>query len=342
MISTRRYSWARLSVLAAGFCLASVISAGAQSAKSITSILSAGAASAPSAPSADDTSKSDPPGSVPPRYDPWASTRPAETTDDVAATADAPAETSHDDAKDIDADKLDWSELDVDASTLAAHHAGKLQSASKAPSNGGPSWSSNSNSNGSSAVSVKESLAGFLDPQVGADMTVAQQPQLLTESQILAEKLANGGSLPESSGSAWASVSAPGVDAIWDKTAVQARVDPGLDQSRLGTSLSKSVPLSSQYSLTLENGYDVVEQGIGAPGRPTHSYDTEQTAKLNINDTGTSLTAGQTFSSTDDRWLHSVGAEQKLFGGVSINGSISETSAGPENKSITAGYKQSW
>jgi hypothetical protein len=171
---------------------------------------------------------------------------------------------------------------------------------------------------------------------------VAQQPQSLTESQILAEKLANGGNLPGSSGSAWASVSAPGVDAIWDKTAVQARVDPGQDQSKLGTSLSKSVPLTGQYSLMLENGYNVVEQGIGAPGRPTRSYDTEQTAKLNINETGTSFSAGQTFSSADDRWLHSVGAEQKLFGGVSVNGTISETPAGPENKSITAGYKQSW
>ena len=157
---------------------------------------------------------------------------------------------------------------------------------------------------------------------------MAQQPQSLTESQILAEKLANGGSLPGSSGSAWASVSAPGVDAIWDKTSVQARVDPGQDQSKLGTSLSKSVPLYGQYSVTLENGYNFVEQGIGSVGRPTESYDTEQTAKLNINDYGTSFTAGQTLSSIDDKWLRSVGAEQKLFGGVSISGSIGETPLG--------------
>lgn len=102
------------------------------------------------------------------------------------------------------------------------------------------------------------------------------------------------------------------------------------------------MPLSGQYSLTLENGYNVIEQGIGAVGRPTQSYDTEQTAKLNINDYGTSFTAGQAYSTTGDRWLRSVGAEQKLFGGVSINGSISQTVTGPENRSITAGYKQSW
>ena len=331
MISTRRYGWTRLPVLAAGLCLASALSAGAQTAPSPTSNLSTSTAAA--AASASDASK----------YDPWAGTRPAETMDDIAEATGAPINTNHDDdMKDIDVDKVDWSQLNVDASTLAVHKPGKMQSAAKVPSNPGPNWSSNSNSNGSSAVSVKESLAGFLDPQVGADMTVTQQAQTLTESQILAEKLANGGNLPESSGAAWASLSGPGVDAIWDKTALQARVDPGQDQSKLGTSLSKSVPLDGRYSLTLQNGYDLVEQGVGAVGRPTHSYDTEQIAKLNINDTSTSFTAGQTFSSTDDRWLRSVGAEQKLFGGVSINGSITETAVGPENKSLTAEYKQSW
>ena len=334
-----RYGWARLPLLAAGFCLASGLSAGAQTASLLSNPAASKANAAPdNDASDDDSSKYDPS-----KYDPWAGTRPAEPTDDVVEAAAAPDKTGHDDdMKDVDVDKLDWSQLGADAALLAPHQSAKTQSAAKTPATAGPDWSSNNNSTGSSAVSVKESLAGLLDPQVGADMTVARQPQSLTESQILAARLANGGSLPESSGSAWASLSAPGVDAIWDKTSVQARVDPGQDLSKLDTSLSKSVPLNGQYSLTLENGYGVVEQGIGAIGRPTQSYDTEQTAKLNINDYGTSLTAGQIFSSSDDRWLRSVGAEQKLFGGVSINGSISQTVTGPENKSITAGYKRSW
>ena len=40
--------------------------------------------------------------------------------------------------------------------------------------------------------------------------------------------------------------------------------------------------------------------------------------------------------------LRKVGAEQKLFGGVSISGSIGETPLGTTNKSVTAGFKQSW
>jgi hypothetical protein len=57
---------------------------------------------------------------------------------------------------------------------------------------------------------------------------------------------------------------------------------------------------------------------------------------------GTSLIAGRTLSTVDDKWLGKVGAEQKLFDAVSISGSIGETVSGAANKSITAGFKRSW
>jgi hypothetical protein len=80
----------------------------------------------------------------------------------------------------------------------------------------------------------------------------------------------------------------------------------------------------------------------GIAGRPVRNYQTEQSAKLSITDSGTSFIAGQTLSSTDDKWLRKIGAEQKLFGGVSISGSIGETAQGASNKSLTAGFKHSW
>ena len=138
----------------------------------------------------------------------------------------------------------------------------------------------------------------------------------------------------------------PGVGSIWDKTAVEARVDPGQDQSKLGTSLSKSLPINEQYSLTLQNGYNLIQQGIvpvpGIVSRPARSYETDQSAKLSITDTGTSFTAGQTLSTNDDKWLRKVGAEQKLFDGVTISGSVGETAQGTTNKSFSAGFKHSW
>ncbi len=104
--------------------------------------------------------------------------------------------------------------------------------------------------------------------------------------------------------------------------------------------------LAEQYSLTLQNAYNMIQLGIiPAPGlaaHTTHNYETEQSAKLNIAETGTSFSAGQSLSTTDDKWLRKIGAEQKIFGGVSISGSISETPFGAATKSITAGFKQSW
>jgi hypothetical protein len=257
------------------------------------------------------------------------------------AEADPATVAEDPDIKDLE---LDWSQLDVDASTLATSPASKARLAPKPGTSADMSWSSQDKSNGSAGVSVKQPLSPFWDTRIGADMTVVRQPT--TMSELLAEKATNGGSDPQSSGSAWAAITAPGVNVIWDKTAVEARVDPSQEQSKLGTSLSKSLSLSDQYSLTLQNGYNVIQQGIvpvpGIIGRPSRSYETDQSAKLSIDDTGTSFSAGQTLSSADDRWLRRIGAEQKLFGGVSISGSIGETALGTTSKSLTAGFKQSW
>jgi hypothetical protein len=274
-----------------------------------------------------------------------AQTPPAENDaeEPAAEAATAPDVNDADIMKDIDVSKLDWSQLNVDASTLT----GPAPKGRAAPKTAGAeaSWSSNAKPNGSSAVSVKQSVSPFLDTRIGADMTVARQGTL-TASEVLSEKLANGGSVPQSSGTAWAAITAPGVGSIWDKTAVEARVDPGQDQSKLGTSLSKSLPLNEQYSVTLQNDYSLIQQGIvpvpGIVSRPVRSYETDQSARLSITDTGTSFTAGQTLSTNDDKWLRKVGAEQKLFDGVTISGSIGETSTGAVNKSLSAGFKRSW
>ena len=201
-------------------------------------------------------------------------------------------------------------------------------------------WSSQEKAYGS-AVSVKQPISPFLDARVGADMTVVRQPQTLAE--LLAEKATNGGNEPQSSGTAWAAVTAPGVGSIWDKTAVEARIDPAQDQGRLGASMSKSLKLGDQYSLTLENGYNMTQGFAPAPASAGHTtYETEQSARLGITETGTSFSAGQTLSTSDEKWLRRIGAEQKIVGGFNISGSIAETPLGIANKSISAGFKQSW
>jgi hypothetical protein len=304
MIPKLRCGWMRLPVLAAGMVLVSILAAAAQT------------------PPADDDPDT-----------------PAEEE-----TEAAPSINEVDIMKDIDVSKLDWSLLNVDASTLSGP-APKGGGALKAAAGSDATWSANERANGTSAVSVKQSLTPFWDTRIGADMTVARQGTATT-SELLSEKLANGGSLPQSSGTAWAAITAPGVASIWDQTSVEARVDPGSEQSRLGTSVRKSLPLSEHYSLTLKNDYNLIQQGIvpvpGIISHPARSHETDQSARLSITDTGTSLIAGQTLSTSDDKWLRKIGAEQKLFDGVTISGSIGETPSGTANTSLSAGFKRSW
>nr|AWL93836.1 hypothetical protein CIT37_18020 [Bradyrhizobium ottawaense] len=297
--------WTRLPVLAAAFILGSVLTVSAQI--------------------------------IPPFSPPAGASDEAETE-----TAEAPDVNDPDVLKGIDVDKLDWSQLAVDAGTGIDPIAAKKRA--QAAAKDGLDWSSNANANGSSAVTVKQSVFSFWDTRIGADMTVTSEPR--TMSELLAQKATNGGNLPQSSGSAWATATAPGAGVIWDKTAVEARVDPGSEQSKLGASLTKSVPLSGDTSLTLQNGYSVNQQGTsavpGIGGHITRNYETDQSAKVTLTDTGTSVTAGQTLSTTDDKWLRKVGAEQKLFDNVTVSGSVGETSQGAINKSVTAGFKKSW
>lgn len=258
---------------------------------------------------------------------------------------DAVAETDATEASEADIRELDWSQLNVDASTLPPGPAAKAR-LPKAAGGTDMSWTAKDKSNGAAEVSVKQPLSPIWDTRIGADMTVVDQPQTQTSADLLQQKISGDGQPSQSSGTAWAAITAPGVGSIWDKTAIEARVDPSQEQSKLGTSLTKSLPLGERYSLTLQNGYNVIQQGIvpvpGIAAHPVRTYETEQSAKLSIADTGTSLTAGQSLSSTEDKWLRKIGAEQKLFGGVTINGSIGETALGTSNKSLTAGFKHSW
>jgi hypothetical protein len=259
--------------------------------------------------------------------------------------APAPEKKDEDLLKDIDIDKLDWSQLNIDASMLNLPSV-KARAAAKGASSDDASWSSSARGNGVSSVSVKQSISPFWDTRIGADMTVVNPAPVTTSGDLLRQKISPNAPPENSSGSAWAAISAPGVGSIWDKTAVEARVDPGAEQGKLGTVITKSVPLSDGYSLTLQNGYNVIQQGFvpvpGVPAHPSRNTETDQSAKLSIGDTGTSFTAGRTLSSSDDKWLGKVGAEQKLFDGVTVSGSIGETASGATSKSISAGFKRSW
>lgn len=240
---------------------------------------------------------------------------------------------------------FDWSQLAADPAPLFKKSL-KINRKPAVSSDPELSWKRDDKTDGSSAVTVKQPIVPFWDTRIGADMNVTTQIPT-TSSEVLAQKIAHDNQLSQSSGNAWAAMTAPGLGSIWDKTAIEARMDPATDQSKFGTNLTKSLPLGGdQYFLTLQNGYRVTQQTLAPPiglaGHPSRSYEVEQSAKLSVAKTGTSFIAGQTLSTADEKWLRRVGAEQKIFGGVSVTGTVSETPEGIANRSLSAGYKYSW
>lgn len=245
-----------------------------------------------------------------------------------------------------DAD-IDWSALDIDASKLIENPSTRMLRGLPGSSDGNATtWSSKDNPNGSSALAVKRSVSPFWDTKVGADLSITRDNGTAF-TQTRPDGFQPWVKTERSTGSAWATLTAPGVGALWDKTAIEARVDPFADRSKIGTSLSKSLPIDQdRYTLTLQNGFNVQQHGvipgIVASGQPARSFEADRSAKFSVNETGTSVIAGQTLSPATERWLGRVGAEQQLFGGISVTGSVGQTPDGVINRSISAGFKRSW
>ena len=137
------------------------------------------------------------------------------------------------------------------------------------------------------------------------------------------------GSVPDqSNGVAWATVTAPGFQFPlgWDQTSIETRVDPSQRQNKVGTTLSCSVPVGENVTATLQNGLAVTS---ALPNATTHDHGwtSNQSLRFNVLPTDTSVSLGANISSTDEKWLPSLSAEQKLFGGpFGVTGSVSENS----------------
>lgn len=234
---------------------------------------------------------------------------------------------------------FEWSLLDPEI-PVPAGKAAPTRAPAMLPGNAA-SWKRTDQPGGATMLTVKQTVLPFWDAHVGADLNIAARGPR-TSSEALERKLA-GEELSRSNGSAWANLTAPGLGGLWDKTTIAARLDPA-DSNRIGTSISKSLPLGSpQTSLTLQGGYIVVDQSTLLPLiGPERTVEVGHSARLSFKDTGTSLIAGETSSSADDIWLSHVGVEQKIFGAVSIAASVSETIEGPSDQRLTASFRQSW
>jgi hypothetical protein len=160
------------------------------------------------------------------------------------------------------------------------------------------------------------------------------------------ERWLPGGLSQQTVGVAWANVTAPGLMA-WDKTSVETRVDP-YQQSRFGVTLSRSMPAGDDVSVTLQNGFAWVQpllEGVPtvAHGSNANVVEENHAVRFTFLPMSTTLSIGAAASSADERWLRSLSAEQRLFGGpLSITGAVSETATGDLNRSLKAGFKRNW
>jgi hypothetical protein len=183
---------------------------------------------------------------------------------------------------------------------------------------------------GSVSVSAGHRLPTDWDAKVGVDLAApAPMPNAFGET--------------EERGSGWANVAVPATPLGLDKATIDARVDPNADQGKLSTALSRSVPIGGGLALTLQNSY-AVTQTLANPGGASaaHVFFGDGAVRVEF-PTATALSAGARMSSTDERLLPSMSAEQKLFGTpLSVTGSISQRPTGETDRSITAGFKKSW
>jgi hypothetical protein len=204
---------------------------------------------------------------------------------------------------------------------------------SRAPSGPDAIGSRNEKADGSVSVSAGRRLPTDWETKVGVDVAAPAQTPGAFESQA------------QERGSGWANVAVPAAPLGLDKATIDARVDPNADQGRLSTALSRSVPIGGGMSVTLQNGYAVTQSlanpnGAGAPA--PRAFFGDGAVRLEF-PTATSLSAGAKVSSSDERVLPSVSAEQKLFNSpLSVTGSISQRPTGETDRSIMAGFKKSW
>lgn len=169
---------------------------------------------------------------------------------------------------------------------------------------------------------VERPVASPWDSTVGVDYRKPSIPA----TNFQPDQLTAGAIPDQSTGVAWATITAPGLGSAlgWDQTAIETRVDPSSEQGQFGTRLSRSVPVGEDLSVTLENGVSVT-RSLPSGGAQGHGWASSQALRFNVLPTDTTVSIGADISSTDEKWLRTLSAEQKLFGGpFSVTGSVAK------------------
>jgi hypothetical protein len=232
---------------------------------------------------------------------------------------------------------------------VAALNAGAARAGSDKPSiNADPISSSRTDKpDGSSALTFGRQLPTEWDTKIGTDVRLAAP-----EGTVVSDNLTRGGAPDQSSGAVWGNMTMPGFRPLgFDKTSVDARLDAGTDQGKLGATLSRSVPLNENLSVTLQNNYSLTQTLANTPRSPmpsaisntfTPSLAAGESLRLNVHPSGTTVSAGAESSTTDTQWRSRLSVEQTLLGPLKLTTSVEDAGTAGSRKSITAGFKRVW
>jgi hypothetical protein len=207
---------------------------------------------------------------------------------------------------------------------------------------------------GSAAMTVGRRLPLEWETKVGADVSLAAPSGAAASDNLLR----GGAAADRSSGAVWGNITMPGLRPLgFDKTSVDARLDAGKDEGKLGATLSRSVPINETLSVTLQNSYSVRQSLASAapvtPGVPpaagattapgsTSAWGLDETVRLNVDPLGATLSAAASSSTVDSQWHNKLSLEQTLVGPLKLTTSVEDAGTAAAKKSITAGFKQVW
>jgi hypothetical protein len=237
------------------------------------------------------------------------------------------------------------------AAVLFAVGAGVASAEDNKPADRSPEFGSRTDKpDGSAALTIGRRLPTDWDTRVGTDVSLAAP-----ESNVASDALLRGAAAGRSSGAVWGNLTTSDLRPLgFDKTSVDARLDAGNDQGKLGATLSRSVPVGPGLSVTLQNSYSVTQSlASGASTSPTlgtpaiapsaaPAWAADETVRFSVDPSGTTFSAGAGSSTVDSQWHNKLSIEQKLYGPLKLTTSVQDAGSAAANKSITAGFKRTW
>lgn len=199
--------------------------------------------------------------------------------------------------------------------------------------------SRNDRPDGSVALTIGRRLPTELDAKFGLDANLSPEPPTALADSVLANP-----AITRSTGAIWGSMNGPAVaPIIFDKTSLDARIDPSQEKGQVAATLSRTVPLSGDVSITLQDKYSLTQslQSAGDQSAAT-VWQSDRSLRLKLENTDTTLSAGIVTSSADNQVRNRISAEQRIIGALNVTTTITDPGSAASNKSIAAGFKHTW